>query len=86
MKTRVLLVDDEKGFVEVLAQRLEIRYFDVATALSGDEALERLQESDFDVVVLDVLMPGKNGVEVLKEIKQKVGQSYPVQYRFGLRF
>lgn len=70
MKTRVLLVDDEKDFVEALAQRLQIRDFEVATALSGDEALGRLQESDFDVVILDVLMPGKGGVEVLGEIKK----------------
>lgn len=64
------MVDDEKDFVEALAQRLEIRDFTVATALSGDEALKRLLEADFDVVILDVLMPGKGGVEVLEEIKK----------------
>jgi DNA-binding NtrC family response regulator len=69
MKTRVLLVDDEKDFVETLAQRLEMREFDVATAFNGDEALAQVQERDFDVVILDVLMPGKGGIEVLGEIK-----------------
>lgn len=69
MKTRVLLVDDEKDFVEALAQRLEIREFDITTAFHGDEALAQIQERDFDVVILDVLMPGKDGVEVLREIK-----------------
>ena len=69
MKIKVLLVDDEKDFVETLAQRLEVRDFVVKTALSGDEALELIRESDLDVVVLDVLMPGKDGIQTLKEIK-----------------
>lgn len=69
MKIRVLLVDDEKDFIEALAQRLEVREFDVQTALDGDEALRLVQAQEFDVVVLDVLMPGKDGIEVLNEIK-----------------
>ncbi len=70
MKIRVLLVDDEREFVEVLAERLETRDFEVSTAASGDEALDRLRDKKVDVVVLDVLMPGKDGLETLKEIKQ----------------
>ena len=69
MKVSVLLVDDEKDFVESLAERLQIRDFNVTTALSGDEALKLVEENDFDVIVLDVQMPGKSGVETLKEIK-----------------
>ena len=69
MEIRVLLVDDEKDFVETLAQRLEVRDFDVKTSFSGDEALNFVQEHDFDVIVLDVLMPGKDGIETLREIK-----------------
>jgi len=69
MHIKVLLVDDEKDFVETLAQRLEMREFDVKTALDGDEALGVIRESDVDVVVLDVLMPGKDGIQTLKEIK-----------------
>ena len=69
MKVSVLLVDDEKDFVESLAERLQIRDFNVTTALSGDEALKLVEDSDFDVIVLDVQMPGKSGVETLKEIK-----------------
>ncbi len=63
-------MDDEEKFVETLAQRLEVRNFQVNTALSGDEALGRIQEQDVDVVVLDVVMPGKSGIETLREIKQ----------------
>ena len=69
MKISVLLVDDEKDFVESLAERLQLREFNVATALSGDEAINLVEENDYDVIVLDVQMPGKDGVETLKEIK-----------------
>jgi two-component system, OmpR family, response regulator CpxR len=71
MKIRVLLVDDEKDFIDVLAERLEARDFNTFKAYSGDEALEliRGKEVDVDVVVLDVQMPVKDGVTVLREIK-----------------
>ena len=70
MKIKVLLVDDEKDFVDALAERLEMRDFEIAKALSADEALARIAGADVDVVVLDVLMPGKDGVAALREIKQ----------------
>lgn len=66
---RVLLVDDEAEFVSALAERLDMRGFDAQTATSGEEALERINASPPDVVLLDVLMPGMNGLEVLKRIK-----------------
>jgi DNA-binding NtrC family response regulator len=69
MKINVLLVDDEKDFVDYLAERLQIRDFNVTIAFSGDEAIKLVEENEFDVIVLDVQMPGKNGVETLKEIK-----------------
>ena len=71
MKIRVLLVDDEEEFVETLAQRLEVRDFDVATALNGADALERLEEREIDVVVLDLQMPGVDGIQVLRKIKER---------------
>jgi len=70
MKIKVLLVDDEKEFTDTLAQRLEIRDFEVTTASSADEALAQLGKREVDVVVLDVLMPGKDGVAALHEIKK----------------
>jgi DNA-binding response OmpR family regulator len=70
MKIKVLLVDDEKDFLEALAERLEIRDFDVTKAFDGDEALDRIASVDVDVVVLDVMMPGKDGLAVLREIKK----------------
>jgi DNA-binding response OmpR family regulator len=70
MTLKVLLIDDEPQFVEVLAERLEARGFSVQTALTGDEGLAKLQEQEADVVILDVQMPGMDGVETLREIKR----------------
>jgi two-component system, OmpR family, response regulator CpxR len=70
MTVKVLLVDDEPQFVEVLAERLVARGFNVQTALTGDEGLAKLQEQEADVVILDVQMPGRDGVETLREIKR----------------
>jgi len=69
-KARVLIVDDEEVFVEMLAERLEARGLEVDKAFDGEEALEKIKGKDLDVVILDVLMPGKDGIEVLREIKQ----------------
>jgi len=68
---RVLLVDDEVDFLEPLAARLGKRNFDVSTAESGDEAIARAEETDFDVVVLDIFMPGRDGIDTLRELKQR---------------
>ena len=70
MQVSVLLVDDEKDFVETLAERLETRGFKVSKAFSGDECLATIRKDHIDVVILDVLMPGKDGIETLREIKQ----------------
>jgi len=69
--TRVLLVDDEKDFVEMLALRLNEVGEKVSSAHSGDAGLRVLQEKDIDVVILDIKMPGKDGIETLMEIKQR---------------
>jgi DNA-binding NtrC family response regulator len=69
MKIKLLLVDDEKDFIESLAERLQLRDFDVSTALNGDDAFNLIREKEFDVIVLDVKMPGKSGIDTLKEIK-----------------
>jgi len=70
MKIRVLIVDDEEEFVQSLSERLTIRDFDVTTSLSGEDALKKLKGYNFDLVILDVAMPGMDGVEVLREIKR----------------
>lgn len=70
MKTRVLLVDDEKDFVEQLSERLRIRDYSVTVCLSGEEAVENIRQYIYDVVILDVAMPGMDGNEALRTIKQ----------------
>ena len=70
MKTRILLVDDEEEFVQALSERLEIRDYDVTISLTGEDAIEKIKSYNFDVVILDVLMPHMDGVEVLKKVKR----------------
>jgi len=66
---RLLLVDDEKEFVETLAERLRTRGFDVTEAFNGEEALAKVKSYNYDVAILDVQMPGISGIETLKTIK-----------------
>jgi len=66
---RVLLVDDEEEFVSALSERLMLRGIAVDSALNGEEALARLVEKEFEVVILDVMMPGLGGLDVLRQIK-----------------
>jgi len=70
MKCHILLVDDEKTMVKYLSKRLIKKGFEISIAYNGMEALERMQAADFDVVLLDVLMPGMNGIDTLREIKK----------------
>jgi len=67
---RVLLVDDEKGFVSVLKKRLGKRDVDVTVALSGTEGIQKLRARDFDIAVLDLKMEDMDGIEVLKIFKK----------------
>ncbi|WP_319470498.1 response regulator [uncultured Pseudodesulfovibrio sp.] len=66
---RVLLVDDEEAFTSALSKRLSRRGLDVKTASDGNEGLGLIESEAFDVVVLDVKMPGMSGMQVLKAIK-----------------
>lgn len=66
---RVLLVDDEEEFVSALSERLELRGIEVDSVLNGEDALALMVEKTFEVVILDVMMPGLGGLEVLKQIK-----------------
>ena len=65
----VLVVDDERDFAELLAERLRTRGMDVRTAYNGHEALEAARLSPPEVVVLDVTMPGMSGLETLKGLR-----------------
>lgn len=67
---RVLLVDDEEGFIAVLAKRLDKRGLTVRTAPGGGEAIRILRRHDFDVAVLDLKLEDMDGIEILKVFKQ----------------
>lgn len=67
--TRILLVDDEKDFIEMLSMRLEEAGEKVTVAYDGKACLERLGQQEIDVVILDIKMPGMDGIQVLREIK-----------------
>ena len=69
-KVRVLLVDDEEGYVNVLSNRLQKRGFEVTGAYSGTEALQALRKNEFQVAVLDLKMEDMDGLEVLKVFKR----------------
>jgi len=69
--TKVLLVDDEKDFVEMLSLRLQEEGEMVSAANSGKECLETLVRTNIDVVVLDIRMPGMDGMETLGEIRKR---------------
>ena len=71
MTIRVLLVDDETSFIETLSRRLTLRKLQVQTAGSAEEALEVLNREEIDVVVLDVKMPGTDGLTTTKTIKRR---------------
>ncbi|HMK60185.1 MAG TPA: response regulator [Dissulfurispiraceae bacterium] len=70
LNARVLLVDDEARFVEILAERLRMRGVSVDTTTSGEAALKLVGEKSFDAVLLDLSMPGMGGTEVLREMKK----------------
>lgn len=71
MTERVLLVDDEEEFVETLAERMRNRGMQVSTTNSGRDALDMVDAEPFDVVVLDLQMPGMNGMVALEKIKKR---------------
>jgi len=70
MNPRLLLVDDEEMFLEYLSKRLIRKKYNVTTCLNGEDAIEKIKNSDFDVAIIDVIMPGIDGIETLREIKR----------------
>jgi DNA-binding response OmpR family regulator len=73
-RIKLLLVDDEEGYVNVLSNRLARRGIDVTKAYSGSDAIKALRRQDFDVAVLDLKMEDMDGIEVLKLFKKMYSQ------------
>lgn len=71
MSEKVLIIDDEKDFLDIIAERIRARGMDVSTVTSVDVALNMIEEESFDVVIMDFMIPGMNGFQTLKAIKLK---------------
>jgi len=67
---KVLLVDDEEEFIDLMSQRLETRGLKVVTVSCGEAAVTTVADQSFDVAVVDLAMPGIDGIETLKQIKK----------------
>lgn len=70
-KQRILVVDDEMDFLEILKKRLETNGYEVITAFDGEDALKKLKTEKPDAVLIDIMMPKIDGLNVLKQIRQE---------------
>ncbi len=71
MAEKVLLVDDEEDFLEIMSERLTSREMVVTTSTSASQAIEDIGKDMYDAVILDLQMPGMDGLEALKQMKEK---------------
>lgn len=71
LQAKVLLVDDEEEFCNMLSERLENRGLKVNAVLSGEDAVVRVEDQNFDAIIVDLAMPGIDGLETLRRIKEK---------------
>jgi DNA-binding response OmpR family regulator len=71
MSIKVLIVDDEKDFLDIIAERIGARGMDVSTASSAEDALIMVEEESYDVVIMDFMMPALDGFKALKLMKAK---------------
>ncbi len=69
-KLKILVVDDDKDFAESMADILELEGHEVQLAFSGEEAIGKFKEEDYDITFMDIKLPGKNGVESFLEIRK----------------
>ena len=71
MSEKVLIIDDEKDFLDIIAERIRARGMDVSTTTSAEDAIHMVEEKSYDVIIMDFMMPGMNGFQTLKAIKEK---------------
>jgi len=75
MSEKVLLIDDELDFLEAMSERMTAQGMEVSTASSADAALKIIETDSFDAIILDFQMPGMDGMQALKAIKEKRPES-----------
>ena len=71
MPEKVLIVDDEKDFLEIMAERMRTHGLDVLTASSAEEALKMVEKESYDAVIMDFMMPAIDGFQALKLLKER---------------
>ncbi len=69
-KIKILLIDDEEEFISTLAERLELRGYQCQTAGDGESGIQMIENERFDIAILDLMMPGLNGLNTLRQIKE----------------
>ena len=77
MTKKILLIDDEMDFITVMQLRLQANGYTVITAYTGEEALRKIKEEKPDALLLDIMLPGEDGLSILKKIRQE-NQNIPV--------
>ena len=70
MSAKILVVDDEEDVLEIMDVILSVEGYEVAQAKDGNEALELMDDNNYDIVILDVMMPNKSGLEVVRDMKK----------------
>ena len=75
MAKRILVIDDEALVIESLKKLLKKKGYDVSIAKNGLEAMQRIEEGGFDLIVSDIRMPDMNGIEIIKKIREYLKQN-----------
>ena len=75
MPKNILVIDDDKLVAVTLKRILTLEGFKVTTALNGTKALKRMEEADFDLIISDIKMPGMDGIETVKRIREYLAQN-----------
>lgn len=70
MSEKILLIDDETEFLEIMSERMQNRGMDVTTVASPTEALKKVQDETYDAIIVDLMMPEMDGLETLKALKK----------------
>jgi DNA-binding response OmpR family regulator len=70
-KKKILIVDDEMDFIKVMQLRLQANGYEVITAFSGEEAFKKIKDEKPDALLLDIMLPGEDGLSILKKIRQE---------------
>ena len=70
-KKKILMVDDEMDFITVMQLRLQANDYEVITAFTGEDALKKIKDEKPDALLLDIMLPGEDGLSILKKIRQE---------------